>query len=673
MFPTLVEKVFYGAVDKCLDAIDLIPGDSRFENFGLNYNITNNKSFEDIKHSLELGADVRVIRGYSTTLLECALSHPDKRVFELLFKAGAPSGIGYSSILAKAVLYEREDVVSFLLNPENGYPKLDLDSALTYAVENKKHKLMQLLLEAGAASYSRDRHGVPVLVLAAERKDYKAVEILLSFGAKSDISDSCDRSALTFAAKNGDIELIKLLYSNGADLEHRDLHGCTPLFMAIQSGEIEAVKELHKLGASIIAEQRLMTVHGKSAVDYATTSDHPEILSYLLRFGAKPSTWGVSGVHYEGQTDFTELTENLLYADPLKLKRRLESLGVRCGDTKLKSDANIRSDGAALTNFERVIVHAAIVASIAAPNNYALCERNFSELISNDIERVESTKGLSWKKYADYLDQRCGGIQNIRDVIREVAEAVVLPRHIREERLSIDAKLEIKPFLEEGATLILRGKSTLDIAAINHQWHKAACMIPKDLRPLKALISSWHPLFEEIELPNGYSAKCLSTPGELEEEGRILSHCVGRGGYSSGCEKGLTHIVSIRHEGLPVATLELGFSDRRTKIKTSDNQYWKVVQFRGMNNAQASSEERHVWDEVVRGIVDEEIALSRKLGITDEYRTIISCTEIERTMGFLASEVDEKLPLILDHYLERLSVSRGRKERALPLIAESKI
>jgi hypothetical protein len=73
---------------------------------------------------------------------------------------------------------------------------------------------------------------------------------------------------------------------------------------------------------------------------------------------------------------------------------------------------------------------------------------------------------------------------------------------------------------------------------------------------------SWPVPFASVGDRLGVEMACLSTPGELAEEGRALSHCVAR--YLPACLAGERVIVSVRRPGRPgseperLSTLELG-------------------------------------------------------------------------------------------------------------------
>jgi hypothetical protein len=100
---------------------------------------------------------------------------------------------------------------------------------------------------------------------------------------------------------------------------------------------------------------------------------------------------------------------------------------------------------------------------------------------------------------------------------------------------------------------------------------------------------SWPSLFgtKEIEIPAevtgqaGYKLVTRTTPAELTEEGKKLEHCVG--GYTSQCNTGSSHIVSIVNpQGEPISTLEYK--------STPYNNGLKLVQHHAKKNATPSKE-----------------------------------------------------------------------------------
>ena len=95
--------------------------------------------------------------------------------------------------------------------------------------------------------------------------------------------------------------------------------------------------------------------------------------------------------------------------------------------------------------------------------------------------------------------------------------------------------------------------------------------------------SAWHPLFEPLRVEGEIEVQCLSSQRQLIEEGNVLRHCVGSGSYATACSSGRSHIVSIRENGMPIATLELRESPAG-ELRIAEGCAYTVKQFRGAEN-----------------------------------------------------------------------------------------
>lgn len=73
-------------------------------------------------------------------------------------------------------------------------------------------------------------------------------------------------------------------------------------------------------------------------------------------------------------------------------------------------------------------------------------------------------------------------------------------------------------------------------------WHRTFGRNPEDKS--RGLFVEWPAICNTVVAPNGCIIVPLNSSAELSEEGREMSHCVGR--YSSGCRAGRYHIFSIR-------------------------------------------------------------------------------------------------------------------------------
>lgn len=197
-------------------------------------------------------------------------------------------------------------------------------------------------LEISTASInSIDSQGRTPLAWATIRNDRRAVDTLLAFGADPKICDKSGDSCLhfvrsrevcsalldwkadvhtvntTFGAtcmqaickRHDKPELIDLLHGAGADVNHRDKDGETPLLNAIFKKHTSIARRLIELGADVNAANHSSR---DTALSFAVSFDHHEILEMLIGFGAN-----YKELVTEGRTLAHEAA---LFASPTTLK-----------------------------------------------------------------------------------------------------------------------------------------------------------------------------------------------------------------------------------------------------------------------------------------------------------------------------------------------------------------
>jgi hypothetical protein len=103
-------------------------------------------------------------------------------------------------------------------------------------------------------------------------------------------------------------------------------------------------------------------------------------------------------------------------------------------------------------------------------------------------------------------------------------------------------------------------------------WHHPAIYLPQELQPLAGK-REWYPILPQpFTASNGLRVTCLTQSAELEEESRLLNHCIGRSDeYISRCcnqkERWFAHIFSIGRVGVdgtrePMSTVLAGIVDQ---------------------------------------------------------------------------------------------------------------
>lgn len=138
-----------------------------------------------------------------------------------------------------------------------GQPFVKGSTALHYAANDGKLKLVQRLVETGAnVNASNACWFRSVLSWAANNARIQTIALLLANGARPNSLDAMHAAAWGGSARGQGkeeqyAEALKLLVEAGANLnDRRHHHGRTPLAVALDSGNAGAIEFLRSLGAS---------------------------------------------------------------------------------------------------------------------------------------------------------------------------------------------------------------------------------------------------------------------------------------------------------------------------------------------------------------------------------------------------------------------------------------
>ncbi|KAI4258468.1 MAG: hypothetical protein LQ352_001219 [Teloschistes flavicans] len=210
-----------------------------------------------------------------------------------------------------------------------------------------------------------DSKGRTPLAWATIRNDLQAVSTLHGFGADPNIRDDNGDSCLHFVRSpevcsalleaKADVhisnktlgascmqavckrfdapEVIDLLHNAGADVNHRDHDKESPLLNAIFKKHTRTARRLIELGADVNAANKSS---GDSAVTFAVSFNHYEILPTLLEYGADytvPMSCGRGFAHMAAQFGELELLKALATLDLHKI-----DLSLRCAKGKTAED-----------------------------------------------------------------------------------------------------------------------------------------------------------------------------------------------------------------------------------------------------------------------------------------------------------------------------------------------
>lgn len=156
---------------------------------------------------------------------------------------------------------------------------------LRHAVLRGNSALVHELLAAGVHPDTRNKRGVPVLMIACVKGHVEVVEELLSAGANTEARDQSDQTAV-FAAVQSKIpkKLVKILAEHGARLNVVDKEGWTPLSFAVLIKRLDALEALLVAGADAnFANQK-----GRVPLHVASKFGSLESVKLLLAAGAEP-------------------------------------------------------------------------------------------------------------------------------------------------------------------------------------------------------------------------------------------------------------------------------------------------------------------------------------------------------------------------------------------------
>ncbi|KIW17124.1 hypothetical protein PV08_04315 [Exophiala spinifera] len=152
-----------------------------------------------------------------------------------------------------------------------------LKTALISAIQQRKHKMIEQLLDCGVPPNS----GMDLNVLreAVLNRDAESVRLLLLFGADPNSVDKSASTALMAAIETSFIEGTKLLLKYAADPNlPAGPRNETPLAVAVAETKVELVQLLLTYGANA----NMSTSDGNTLLDMAVTKTSPRRLTELL-------------------------------------------------------------------------------------------------------------------------------------------------------------------------------------------------------------------------------------------------------------------------------------------------------------------------------------------------------------------------------------------------------
>jgi ankyrin repeat protein len=173
-------------------------------------------------------------------------------------------------------------------------------SLLTYAIDNRSHECVKMLLDHGAKANMPARDGYqPPLCHAIEARDTQIINWLIDAGADVNYLDSkswpySEQSPLEVAITHGNQAIIEVLLAAGADMEL--IFGSTPnyaLLDAVRKRREIPVELLLSAGANpngvATNKDSKEAIRQEMPLHAAILRDSSKIVGLLLKYGADPN------------------------------------------------------------------------------------------------------------------------------------------------------------------------------------------------------------------------------------------------------------------------------------------------------------------------------------------------------------------------------------------------
>lgn len=275
---------------------------------------------------LERGANVDLTYENKENLLHLAVEHSNESLVELLLNykvfVNACNEDTKSTPLHKAIATGSVEVVRMLIEHEADVTLVESNGrtplrSACWETDDKREKIVRLLLDKGASPNDVDSIGVPVLHSAISNRSPKNVTALLEYGADAEAEDQTPyrQSPLIFAAHQGMYngkyhrnrpgnvfeKIIEQLLDFGAFVDREDSSRRTAISYLSENFNPLAVQLLLNYGADCDHEY-----DNKCLFKVATSANHKFIVQHIVKL-RKQDTF-VS----ENNLDFIKDNSNLL-------------------------------------------------------------------------------------------------------------------------------------------------------------------------------------------------------------------------------------------------------------------------------------------------------------------------------------------------------------------------
>jgi ankyrin repeat protein len=245
-------------------------------------------NLENVKKTLEQGADVNAQDDKRNPALVISISKSKYEIVKLLIEKGADINIkdeDSDTSLIKASRHGYTDITHLLIinGADVNAKSIDGSTALMEASRNSFINydtyltIVKLLIQNGAdVNVKSNDEGLTALIFSSKSGHIEIVKLLIEKGADVNARDEFGNTVLMAATDyyENNIEIIKLLIEKGADVNAKTNLGVTVLMKTAQKGKMDILNLLCENGADVNAKDK----YGKTAFDNAETSKLKKIL-----------------------------------------------------------------------------------------------------------------------------------------------------------------------------------------------------------------------------------------------------------------------------------------------------------------------------------------------------------------------------------------------------------
>jgi ankyrin repeat protein len=608
---------------------------------------TQYRGVEFAKYLVRLGADVTA---YDNRLLRRAVQHGNIPMVKWLLSQRV-SPLPYSAELALSVVREKHPIDLLGLLIDHGLDLSDKNCrALHRVARHGTREEFRFLLDHDAGAFQDLRSP---LRIAAAANNYGIVKLLLGKGIR------CPHALTSAIEQYADLRTIALLLDS---LEPHE--------------RPEAVEIKANYGARKGSLSALLARYQVRPV-FVEGNRHPAE-RYTRRFTEKPLAIAKAFARSMPDPDeviqalpLTPMQQNLvaLYRefripkqeqDPVKVSRLLlEKI-----DSSRLSDGFINSlfSGVPGKSSTLLLSLGSLAAKVAAKEagNVDAAREIFRELLGNTLKELNAKHSRNpLGQSIRQLSLNIRASESISDAVKRVATELYLPLWARElqdnSRLKALRQDQVNRLSDSACAFALKqvtaGRSLHDLVKFSGKLHEPGTANPASTRPYLTALE-WPVLFfGTVNLSNDFSIVVLKNQSELAEEGRILKHCVGDGGYASPCASGQNQILSLRYKGQRHATIQLFRDASSGVLESPGGLVWGLGQFQGLKHSAATASARKAFDEFLSLVKEEKVALDpeyrSKLALTQSFTQTIP--PFERLTG-MPLEEPEHVDTILEHY-----------------------